>query len=217
MQIKSPPPAPSQASALLNELQICESLKAALGLRCDVRTGEFLFRASGRPTGEKISELALLAVISSTLAAQPELFPASQLRPRRLKRIISVLRALCADAGEDAHRLLEQFVQTRLALRPGEDLSSGEIHDAYAKDSARRGTITINKYDFHRRLPGLIRNAFGLTQSHQGLRPAPAGRLTMRRGWRGLILKDSEDDTDAEDVKLVFRPAPDPNHELIQL
>ena len=203
--IRRPGPTPGR----LDDLQVCQALKAALGLRCNLRTGSFRFQAPGQPHGTEISEGALLVLISTTLAAQPELFPPSQIRSRRLKRIVNVLRALCADAGEDAHRVLEQFVQTRLALQPGSDVTSFEIFTAYEAEGYHVGEVTLSRYEFHRRLPGLIKQRFGLSKRHVIVRVNSDGRLTKRNGWCGLHLNnDSSDTGDSDDTTLHLAPEP---------
>jgi hypothetical protein len=184
----------------LRDLQLCRVLKTALGLKFSLRAARFTFTAPGQVVGTEISEDALLVLVATTLAAQPEIFSPSQIRPRRLKRIIQLLRALCADAGEDAYQVLEHFVERRLALQAGSDVTSGEVYASYASDAPHASESVLSKHDFFHRLPALIKRRFGLTQSHQVLRPSSTGRLTMRRGWRGLMLKDGTDAKDAKDA-----------------
>jgi len=208
----------SRSSGRLDDLQLCQTLKSALGLRFSLRAEQFVFTAPGQVGGTEISEEALLVLVATTLAAQPEIFPPSHIRPRRLKRIIHLLRALCADAGEDTVHGLQQFVERRLALQAGSDVTSGEVYAGFVAFTAsplHASESVLSKHDFHRRLPGLIKKTFSLTQSHQIFRPAPAGRVTMRRGWRGLMLKDGTDGEDATDGKLISHPVP--NLEPIQL
>ncbi len=116
-----------------------------------------------------------------------------------------VLRALCADAGDEALLPLQHFVEARLALQPGADVTSAQVRVAFELECQRLGEIVLSRYEFHRRLPGLIKQRFGIAKSHQILRPAD-GRLTMRKGWRGLLLKDATDATDGEDAEAGILP-----------
>lgn len=197
----------SRAPTRLDDNQLCRTLRSALGLKYNLRDGHFVFTAPGHVGGTEISENALLVLLAKTLAAQPELFPVSQIRPRRLKRIIHLLRALCVDASEDAVHELQEFVERRVVLQPGSDVTSGQMYAAYVQHT---GDSLLTQFEFFRCLPSFIKRRFGLTQSHQIFRPDVAGRLTMRRGWRGLTLKDGTDAEDAEDGNLNSHPNPKP-------
>jgi hypothetical protein len=186
----------------LDDLLLCESLKSALGLRFNLRAQQFCFTAPGQVGGTEISEDALSALVSKTMAQQPELFRPSQIRPRWLKRIINVLRALCADAGEDAVHGLQRFVKRRLRLQPGSDITSSEVFAAYEAEGRHVGEATLSRHEFHRRLPELIKRRFGLLKLHEIERPNKDNRLTKRNGWRGLKLTDGNDTTDGTDTTL---------------
>ena len=209
MNASTPPPTRSRASGRLDDLQLSQTLKSALGLRCSLQTGQFRFRAPGQPHDTEISEEALLVLVATTLTAQPEIFPPSQIRPRRLKRIIHLLRALCADAGEDAVHGLRRFVERRVVLQIGSDLTSGEAYAAYAASALHAGESVLSPHEFYRRLPGLIKQRFGLSKRHVILRLNSDGRLTKRNGWCGLHLNnDSSDTGDSDDTTLHFAPEP---------
>ena len=186
-----------------NDLRLCESLQAALKLRFNLRAGRFSFTAPEQAGSVEISEAALAVLISTSLAQQPELFPSGQIRPRRLRRIVNLLRAVCADAGVDVHQSLRQFVETRLMLEPGADITSAEIRAAYEVEAELLGEPVLSRYEFHRHLPGLIRQQFGLLKLHEIERPCQDGRLTKRNGWRGLALTDATDSTDSTDSTLI--------------
>ena len=192
--------------ARLGDLQLCQTLKSALGLRFNLRSQQFRFQTPGQTHGTDISEDALFVLISATLGQQPELFPASQIRHRRLKRIIHLLRALCADADEDGHRSLEQFVQTRLELQPGSDVTSGEVYKAFEASALHTGDSILTQFEFYRCLPALIKGRFGKLKLHEIERPNKDLRLTKRNGWRGLKLTDGTDSTDGTDTSLHLPP-----------
>ena len=158
--------------ARFSELQLCNSLKAALGLRFNLRAETFQFGGGGDTPAVEISETGLLVLISTTLAQQPELFPPAQIRPRRLKRIINVLRALCADAGDDTHLSLERFVERRLKSQPGADVTGAEIRCAYEASTGCHGEVSLSKYEFHRRLTGVIKQKYGISKLHEIQRAA---------------------------------------------
>jgi hypothetical protein len=198
----------SRARTRLDDHQLCQTLRSALGLKFDLRTELFSFAAPGQVGGTEISEAALLVLVSTTLAAQPELFPPSHIRPRRLRKIIGVLRALCADAGDELLHGFQRFVERRLRLQPGSDITSSEVFAAFEADSLHAGEPLMSKHEFHRRLPGLIRNAFGKLKLHEILRANPDGRLTKRNGWRGLKITDGTDRTDGTDTTLNLAPEP---------
>ncbi len=198
----TPPQLTRRTPAVSNELQICNSVKAALGLQYNLRTERFTFTAPDQPGRIVISEEALLVLISTTLAQKPEMFPITQIHPRRLKRIIRMLRALCADADEGARRGLDRFVENCLVLQPGGDITSTEVYSAYAADALRDGEATLTHYEFHRVLSGVIKQRFNLSKRHTIVRPNLDGRLTKRNGWRGLRLNSDTDDTDDSTLHL---------------
>jgi hypothetical protein len=189
------------------DLRLCRVLQSALGLRFNLRAETFQFGGGGDTPAVDISESALFVLISTTLAQQPELFPPAQIRPRRLKRIINVLRALCADAGDDTHLSLEQFVERRLKSQPGADVTGAEIRCAYELAAVSNGNGLLSKYEFDRRLSGLIKRHYGLSKLHEIQRLTQDGRLTKRNGWRGLTLTDGTDTTDTTDAALPLTPS----------
>ena len=188
----------------LRDLQLCQNLRGVLGLKFSLRAGQFTFAAPDQPCAE-LTEDALASVIAKTLAEQPALFPPGLIRPRRLKRLVALLRGLCA-APDDAILALQRFIETRLMFQPGCDVAASEIRAAYEADARRADEPVLSPQEFHRRLLELIKGAFGLSPNHQILRPDPMGRLTMRRGWRGLKIKDGKDGKDGKDANLISHP-----------
>jgi hypothetical protein len=183
--------------ARLDDVQICQSLRAALDLRFCLRTGQFQFCAPGQTKMTGISNYELLMLISTTLAQQPDHVAPGQIRPRRVKRLVNVLRGQCADACEDAILVLRRFVESELELQPGSDVTSTEIREAFIR------TIpdpVLSGYEFHRHLPIIIRNLFGIPKCHDIRRPDRLGRPTDRNGWTGLKLRFAGRKTDMADT-----------------
>ncbi len=201
MNTSTTDPAGRTAAQLCN-LRLCRLLKQVLDLRFNMNTQQFVLTAPGQVGGTEISENSLLVLISTTLAQQPEIFPPSHIRPRHLKQIIHLLRALCADAGEDAVQILQRFVETRIKLQPNSDLTSAEIRATYEQAAQEPGELTLSKHEFHRCLPGLIKRRFGKLKLHEIERHNKDGRLTKRNGWRGITLTDGTDKTDGTDTSL---------------
>jgi hypothetical protein len=199
-----------------DDARLCQLLKSALGLRYNLRAGRFEFRAPGQIKADSISDAQLMALISRTLAQRPDLSPPSQLRPRRMKRLIVTLRAICADAGDAMVLAMRQFVQTRLVRQAGCDLTSTEVRAAYRAHTRATDGAELSAYEFQRQLPALIKDSFGISTRHDVKRPAANGVTTYRRGYRGIAIKsppvtDATDATDAADATLNF-PQPSTEH-----
>jgi len=144
-----------------------------------------------------ISEAELLMLISTTLAQQPDLVAPGQFRPRRVIRLVNVLRGQCADTGEDAILVLRRFVESALELQPGSNVTSAEIREAFVRAIA---DPVLSDYEFHRHLPIIIRNLFGVPKCHDIRRPDLQGRPTHRNGWTGLKLRFLVNKTDTADT-----------------
>jgi len=183
--------------ARLNDMQICQSLRAALDLRFCLRTGQFQFRSPDQTKMTCISGDELLMLISTTLAQQPEHFAPGSIRPRRVKRLVNVLRGQCADASGDAILVLRRFVASALELQPGSDVTGAEIREAFVRAIA---DPVLSDYEFHRLLPVIVRNVFCVPKCHDIRRPGVLGKPTHRNGWTGLKLRFAARKTDAADA-----------------
>ncbi len=182
--------------ARLDDTRICQSLRAALDLRFCSRTGQFKFRSPGQAKMTGLSEAELSMLISTTLAQQTDHVDPDQFRPRRVKWLVNVLRGQCADTGEDTILVLRRFVGSALELQPGADVTSAEIREAFIRAIP---DPVLSCYEFHRHLPNIIRNLFGIPKCHDIRRPGPLGKPTDRNGWTGLKLRFASRKTDAAD------------------
>ena len=192
--------------ARFDDLQLCQTLRTAMGLRYSLRTTQFTFATTDQPCAE-LSEAALTSVIAKTIAERPDIFSPSHIRPRRLKRIVALLRALCA-SPDDSLQGLQRFVQWRLRLQPGSSVTSTEAYSAYETDARHTGEPLLSRWEFQRTLPRLIKARWGLMKLHEIELPNQDGRLTKRNGWRGIELTDSTDRTGTTDSILLLTPEP---------
>ena len=185
--------------ALLDNARLCAVFSSALALRYDLRLGRFLFRPPGATVEMVLTDAQLLALLAKSLAQHPGLFPALEIQPRQQKRLVDMFKAHCARASDPIPDL-QQFIAARLVHEPGCDVTSSELFTAYTAFIGDHGGLGLSAYEFHRTLPTIIKDRFGIAKRHEILRPGPTGRFTKRNGWRGVKLTDGTDGTDGTDA-----------------
>jgi len=182
----------------LDDATLAQLFKGALGLRYSLPRDRFEGWITGEPSLTILSPSQVLAFVANTLAQQPDRFPPHKLTTRWLKHILVRLKALCASA-DDHLAGLEQFVGSRLINQPGFDVTGAELFEAYQAYIQMHSGPTLSRYEFHRRLPAVIKNNFGIPKRHDIVRAEPDGKQTNRNGWRGLQLTNTADTADGTD------------------
>lgn len=181
--------------ARLDAARIGQQLKNALHLRFDMATGRFSIQAPGQAGLTILNDDQLLALLANTVATQPDLLPGATFS--RLKKIITALKQLTADAAAGSVAVLEQFVTTRIEPKPG-SVTVGELHDAYLNYCRAIGSVPLPRCRFERRVSGLILASYSVLKSHSLKRAKADGTISCRYGYHNLTLRNSASNTGGE-------------------
>jgi hypothetical protein len=110
-------------------------------------------------------------------------FPLHEIRPRRIRELLGLMKAMGGTSGGSEAEGLEQFLRLGIRREAGSDLTSLEAWEHY-KEFCELGHLDCyTQWEFLRILPRRVRLAFGLGKPHSIQRNGKA-----KRGFHDLAL-----------------------------
>jgi len=179
---------------VLNEEVFCRIIARSSGLLYDTDTHTYCQRWPGEKSYKPIAKPDVISLVTKCLtgvaAADPNNFPANELRLPRIKSMVEHLKTVVAFTRANARESLIEYVRTRLCPKTGSTLTVEEIQADYLEYGRLKNMSLYPQAKFHVELPQVMLAQFNVSRVNRIQRPSEGtNRSTCRRGFNGVVLK----------------------------
>jgi hypothetical protein len=171
--------------AILNLATMARLLAYHLKLVWNTSVHEFQILSSDQPP-IVVSNERMTGLINGTMqkiAAMHTDFPANELRPARIRKLVETIRATAPRRGSDAQETLLRFVREQVVLKPGDSISATAFFEAHLRFCHQHHLPVLSRYRFDRELARVMSKLFMKTASHSIVDPAKGTNI---RGYKGV-------------------------------